>query len=200
MLRLNTYTRSGSFAHIFDQANPNTVYGSIFKNNMDDSSFNDVDHSLMKTINLPKQAFGGFQEHVSANSETACKVSNKSFFILKLQFLFQSLVKHVQLEMVIKMKDVLGSIGVKKALPFTKFLNSELNKLRGSGVLQNIVAIPMQNCPLNEKLMPITFPKMVFLFTIFVIGAILSIIVFIFERAVSKWQHCRSSGVAIMPV
>ena len=80
LLRLNTYTRSGSFAHIFDQANPNTVYGSIFKNNMDDSSFNDVDDSLMKTINLPKQAFGGFQEHVSANSETACKVSNKSFF------------------------------------------------------------------------------------------------------------------------
>ena len=75
--RLNTYAISGSFAHIFTQANPNTVYGSIFQNNMDDSSFNDVDDSLMKTINSPKQAFSGFQEHVSANSETACKVSNK---------------------------------------------------------------------------------------------------------------------------
>ena len=77
MPRLNTGSRSGYFGTIFSQADPNTVYGSIFKNNMDDSSFNDVDHSLMKTINLPKQAFGGFQEHVSANSETACKVSNK---------------------------------------------------------------------------------------------------------------------------
>ena len=102
--------------------------------------------------------------------------------------------------MVVKMENTLESIGVKKTSPFTRFLNHELIKLRGSGVLQNIVAIPKQKCPLDEKLMPITFHKMVFLFTIFGIGAILSIIIFIFERAVSKRQHCRSSGVAILPV
>ena len=87
--------------------------------------------------------------------------------------------------MVIKMQDELGSFGVKKALPFTKFLNYKLNKLRGSGVLQNILTIPKQNCPLNENPMPITFHKMVFLFTVFVLGGILSIIIIIFERAVS---------------
>ena len=84
------------------------------------------------------------------------------------------------------MQDVLGSIGVKKALPFTKFLNYELNKLRGSGVLQNVLAIPKQNCPLDEKPMPIAFSKTVSLFTVFVLGGILSIIIFIFERAVSN--------------
>ena len=42
---------------------------------MDNSSFNDGDESLIKTITLPRQAFGGFQESVSANSETKCKVS-----------------------------------------------------------------------------------------------------------------------------
>ena len=84
------------------------------------------------------------------------------------------------------MQDVLGSIGVKKALPFTKFLNYELNKLRGSGVLQNVLAIPKQNCPLDENPMPIAFSKMVSLFTVFVLGGILSIIIFIFERAVSN--------------
>ena len=83
------------------------------------------------------------------------------------------------------MQDELGSIGIKKALPFTKFLNYKLNKLRGSGLLQNILTIPKQNCPLNENPMPITFHKMVFLFTIFVLGGILSIIIFTFERAVS---------------
>ena len=88
--------------------------------------------------------------------------------------------------MVIKMQDVLGSIGVKKALPFTKFLNYELNKLRGSGVLQNVLAIPKQNCPLDENPMPIAFSKMVSLFTVFVLGGILSINIFIFERAVSN--------------
>ena len=73
--RLNTYSRSGYFGSIFSQANTNTVYRSIFQNNMDNSSFNDVDESLIKTITLPRQAFGGFQESVSANSETKCKVS-----------------------------------------------------------------------------------------------------------------------------
>ena len=83
------------------------------------------------------------------------------------------------------MQDSWGSIGAKKALPFTKFLNYELNKLRGSGVLQNVLAIPKQNCPLDENPMPIAFSKMVSLFTVFVLGGIFSIIIFTFERAVS---------------
>ena len=82
------------------------------------------------------------------------------------------------------MQDVLGSIGVKKALPFTKFLNYELNKLRESGVLQNVLAIPKQTCPQDENPMPITFSKTIFLFTVFIAGGIISIIIFIVERAV----------------
>ena len=84
------------------------------------------------------------------------------------------------------MPNILASIGVKKAFPFTRFLNNELNKIRGSGLLQNIMTIPKQNCPMDEKLMPITLPKMVFLFTVFVLGGILSIIIFIFERTTSN--------------
>ena len=74
-LRLNTGTKSGSVGALFSQANPNSAYKSIFENNMDDSSFNNWDVSLIKTITIPRQAFGGYQEDVSANSETACKVS-----------------------------------------------------------------------------------------------------------------------------
>ena len=74
MPRLNTYRRSGYFASIFTQANPNTVYEAIFQNNMDDSSFNAEDDSLIKTSTLPRQAFSGYQRDVSANPETACKV------------------------------------------------------------------------------------------------------------------------------
>ena len=84
------------------------------------------------------------------------------------------------------MQDVLGSIGVKKALPFTKFLNYELNKLRESGVLQNVLAIPKETCPLDENLMPITFSKTIFLFTVFIVGGVISVIIVIFERAVSN--------------
>ena len=82
-----------------------------------------------------------------------------------------------------------ASIGVKKSLPVTKFLNYEMNKLRGSGVLQNILAIPEQSCPLNENLLPITFSKMIFLFSVFVLGGILSIIIFIFESAFSRQKY-----------
>ena len=88
--------------------------------------------------------------------------------------------------MVVKMQDVVASFGVRKGLPFTKFLNYELNKLRGSGVLQNILAVPVPNCPLDENLMPIAFSKTVSLFTLFVLGGILSIIIFIVESAVSN--------------
>ena len=91
--------------------------------------------------------------------------------------------------MVVKMPDILASIGVKKTLPFKKFLNNELNKIRGSGLLQNIMTTPKENCPLDEKLMPITLPKMVFLFTVFVLGGILSIIIFIIERAISNKKY-----------
>ena len=73
--RLNTGYRSGFSGAMFTQANPNTVYGAIFQNNMDDSSFNAEDDSLIKTSTLPRQAFSGYQRDVSANPETACKVS-----------------------------------------------------------------------------------------------------------------------------
>ena len=88
------------------------------------------------------------------------------------------------------MQDVLESIGVRKALPFTKFLNYGLNKLRGSGVLQNALAVPKQYCPLDENLIPIIFSKMIFLFTVFALGGSLSIIFFILERTLSNTKDC----------
>ena len=84
------------------------------------------------------------------------------------------------------MQEDLISIGAKKALPFTKFLNYQLNKLRGSGVLKNVFAIPEKNCPMIENPMPITFSKIIFLFTVFVLGGTLSVIIFFVERAVSN--------------
>ena len=78
--------------------------------------------------------------------------------------------------MVVKMQEALMSIGVKKGLPYTKFLNRELSKLRGSGVLQNILAIPKLTCPLDEELIPITFSKIIFLFFVFVYLVVLMLV------------------------
>ena len=81
---MNTGDRSGFYGAMFTHANPNTIYGSIFRNNMDNSSFNNFDNSLIKVITLPRQAFVGPQEIVTENSETACKVRLETFFILVL--------------------------------------------------------------------------------------------------------------------
>ena len=91
--------------------------------------------------------------------------------------------------MAVKMQETLSSIVAKKTLPYTKFLNYELNKLKGSGVLLNVLTHPRKNCPLNESPMQITFSKIVFLFTVFIFGVILSIIIFVFEKAVSKKKN-----------
>ena len=42
---------------------------------MDDSSFNNWNDSLIKTITQSRQAYGGYQVGVSSIPETACKVS-----------------------------------------------------------------------------------------------------------------------------
>ena len=74
--RLNTGSRSGSFGTIFSQANPNTVYESIFEENMDNSSFQSLKGMFEKTITLPRQAMLYFQDEIAAFSEKACKVSD----------------------------------------------------------------------------------------------------------------------------
>ena len=84
---MNTGTRSCMCAHIFTKANPNTVYASIFEKNMDDSSFNKLGKSLIKTIALPRQALYGSEvavSRVSAISGTKCKVSFKFVFLLSI--------------------------------------------------------------------------------------------------------------------
>ncbi len=73
--RLNTNGRHTYFGSIFDQASQNSIYGSVFEKNMDDSSFNHWNESLIKTITLPRQAYGGYQDDVLAISEIGCKGS-----------------------------------------------------------------------------------------------------------------------------
>ena len=80
---MNTYGRHTYFGSIFDRASSNSVYGSIFEKNMDNSSFNNWNESLIKTITLPRQAYGGYQDDVSAIFDIACKVSLYLFFTLK---------------------------------------------------------------------------------------------------------------------
>ena len=69
---------SGSYGSLFLNARPHTIYGAIYANNMDISSFDDVDKfkSISKTIHLPNQAFFGTLANVLKHPEMAtCKVN-----------------------------------------------------------------------------------------------------------------------------
>ena len=73
-----------------------------------------------------------------------------------------------------------------KGSPYTKFLNHEINKLRGSGIFHNILLRHQkQPCQTNEALAQITLQKTLFLFAVFVLGVLLSITILFIEKFVS---------------
>ena len=67
---------SSSYGSLFLNARPHTTYEAIYRNNMDNSSFDDVDKSISKTIHLPRQAYFGSLANVLIHPEmTTCKVN-----------------------------------------------------------------------------------------------------------------------------
>ena len=76
--RLNTGAMSGSYGSLFLHARPNTTYEAIYRNNMDNSSFDDLNEfkSISKTIHIPNQAYFGTLANVLIHPEMAiCKVN-----------------------------------------------------------------------------------------------------------------------------
>ena len=69
---------SGSYGSLFLHARPNTTYEAIYRNNMDNSSFDDLNEfkSISKTIHIPNQAYLGTLANVLIHPEmAACKVN-----------------------------------------------------------------------------------------------------------------------------
>ena len=57
--RLNTVENGTAFAGLWTQSISGSIYRTIHQQNMDDSSYNDVETSVEKVINLPNQAYYG---------------------------------------------------------------------------------------------------------------------------------------------
>ena len=74
--------KDSAMAGIWWQAQNNTIFRTIFEQNMDDSSFTSNEIALEKTINFPNEAFFGYASTVKQKQETACKVDTyeKTFF------------------------------------------------------------------------------------------------------------------------
>ena len=56
---MNTGEIHHALSAVWLNSDPTSKYGAVFDKNMDDSSFNSLYESLMKTINLPNNAFFG---------------------------------------------------------------------------------------------------------------------------------------------
>ena len=73
--RLNTGPKTGATASFFVQAKSGTKYETIYKTNMDDSSFNEPEVSINKTIQESNQAYFGRLDRLSSHEKCQVKES-----------------------------------------------------------------------------------------------------------------------------
>jgi hypothetical protein len=90
--------------------------------------------------------------------------------------------------MVVPIKFAASSIIIKKELPYTKFINHHINKLRGSGIMQHLLekhATKKPLCQTEENPKSIPFKKVVFPFFIYMIGVISALAIFFIELIIA---------------
>ena len=90
--------------------------------------------------------------------------------------------------MVVPIKFAASSIVIKKELPYTKFINHRMSKLRGSGIMQHLLekhATKKPLCQTEEKPKSIQFKKVIFPFFIYMIGVISALAIFFIELIIA---------------
>ena len=91
--------------------------------------------------------------------------------------------------MVVPIKFTASSVVIKKESPYTRFLNHQINKLRTSGIMQELLekhATRKPLCQTKEKSKSIHFQKVVFPFFVYMIGVISALAIFFFENIIAK--------------
>ena len=98
------------------------------------------------------------------------------------------------MEAVVTIEGIPVSIGMKKGSPYTPFLNYQINKLRMTGILQNTLTRHEIKSPcegheghINEGdgLISISIEKVVFLFTILIVGGVTSALLLLIEKVIA---------------
>ena len=91
--------------------------------------------------------------------------------------------------MVVPFKFPASTMVIQKELPFTKFLNQQISKLRGSGIMQHLLEKHAKKKPLcqtEENPKPIQFKKVIFPFFVYMIGVISALAIFFIENIIAK--------------
>ena len=83
----------------------------------------------------------------------------------------------------------LSTFGMRKGLPYRPFFNFHINKMRQNGLLGNIIernALKKPQCPTEDALFSIHFLKMIFPFTIFLLGVMIAIAALLVEEVTAR--------------
>ena len=98
------------------------------------------------------------------------------------------------MEAVVTIEGIPVSIGMKKGSPYTPFLNYQINKLRMAGILQNTLSRHEIKSPCEgheghihegDGPISISIEKVVFLFTILIVGGVTSALVLLIEKVIA---------------
>ena len=87
-----------------------------------------------------------------------------------------------------------ATIGIQKGSPYIRFMNHEITKLRGSGMLQRFLSRPnsknsvCNNSDTNEDLVSLSFEKVIFLFAIILLGSVFAILLLFAEKSFSYFN------------
>ena len=91
--------------------------------------------------------------------------------------------------MVVPINIAASAFVIKKKLPYTKLLDHQISKLRGSGMMQHLLmrhATLKPFCQTEEKPKSIGFKKVIFPFFVYMIGVISAIAIFFIEKIIAK--------------
>ena len=152
---------------------------------MDDSNFNPYVESVNKTIEGSNQAFYGRSSKISGHE---CEVKKSLCSNYKNINSFIKIYVLLQLEMVVPVKFVASTFVIKKESPYTQFLNHQISKLSGSGIIQHLLekhATKKPSCQTEEKSTSIQFKKVIFPFFIYMIGVISALAIFFIELIIA---------------
>ena len=78
-----------------------------------------------------------------------------------------------------------ASFAIRKNFPYKDFLNQQVGLLKGSGVLNHILKRnkPKEpSCPSQEQSISIHFEKVIFPFTVYALGALVSLVILMIEN------------------
>ena len=78
-----------------------------------------------------------------------------------------------------------ASFAIRKNFPYKDFLNQQIGLLKGSGVLNHILKRnkPKEpSCPSQEQSISIHFEKVIFPFTVYALGALVSLVILMIEN------------------